>query len=636
MPTNKEVSRYVSTRCLPLIFIFSIFFSSPTPAVWAQAQDSLPEAPVIGKNEKKEFEARAQTLLAYFVEKETRPSFAAVAARYASGERISEAHRMMAQLLSTPSREPGYLFSLIATYLFGRQNLTPALAAQVKATLGRVPLVHDFSEHEMHFYFAALMLAAETWPKMTAEEWFNGKSSADNLREAKEYFSAWLEKAVTEGQSEYDSPQYMPSMFATLAVLHEFSGDEDFRKRLGIMLHVVMIDFAAEHMGGLYGGAHAGDPMPVAISPRDAPSAGFSWLYLGVGRLIPTAELLFSSLSSYKMLTIVQQLAKRRDPIGGFVHQERKRRTPSLRYESDPAAPVCKYTYVTRNYILGSIPGGVFSPRDQHSWGLVYRSRGDQRPILFLTTPAASGRDLAKFRAAEPRILEAEAKTRNFSDNPLQAFVGPSDLERIFQHRNALVGLYGAADSLRPVGFFSPDLDTLLLPATNGSAAQPDWIFAKTGETYLALLPLRPCHFENHPEGRWLVSEGLRNGFVLEVSTPIESGNFVEFQRRMRQETKIDLSQFNAGKLRLKYTTAYGDIMEFAFNPADGRSERILNGTPALEKDCALFDSPLLKHFPDSKRIVLRFNNEWLELDCEKWEMIENVSTITEELKAQE
>ncbi|MGH7496574.1 MAG: hypothetical protein ACREOO_29845 [bacterium] len=639
MPMNKEVSRPLSTRCLPLILLLCISFSSPPPILQAQAQDGLMQAPVLGKNEKKEFEARAQTLLAYFVEKETRPSFAAVAARYASGERINEAHRMMSQLLSSPRRNPSYVFDLMATYLFGRQNLTPALAAQVKATLGKIPLVHDFSEHEMHLYFAALMLAAETWPKMSAEEWFNGKSSGDNLREAREYFSIWLEKTVTEGQSEYDSPQYMPAMFAALAVLHEFTRDEDFRKRLSIMLHVLMIDFAAEHMGGLYGGAHAGEPMPLAISPREAPSAGFSWLYLGVGKLIPTTELLFSSLSSYEMLNIVQQLAKRRDPIGGFVHQERKRRAPSLRYESDPAGPVCKYTYVTRNYILGSIAGGAFSPRDQQSWGMVYRTRGDQKPVFFITTPSASGRDLAKFHAAEPRILEAEARARNASANPLQAFTGTTNFERIFQHRNVLVGLYGAADSLTLVkltGFFSPQLDTLLLPASNGSTAQPDWIFAQTGETYFAILPLQPFRFENQSEGRWLISENRHNGFVLEVSTPIESDNFSEFRRRIRQETKIDLSQLAASKMRIKYTTTYGDVMEFAFHPAKAHTERSLNGTTVLEKDCTLFNSPLLKHAPGSKRIVLRFKNEWLELDCEKWEMIENMSTITEELKAQE
>ena len=634
MAKHKDVAQLISpSSLLPLFFLCASLLPPALPA-FAQVQDSLPPAPR-NINEQKEFEARAQTLLAYFVEKETRPSFAAAVARYAAGEQINEAHRMMAQLLASPQPTPEFIFGLMAAYLLGRQNLTPALAAKVKAALGKTAPVHDFSEHEMHWYFSALMLGAETWPKMTAEEWFNGKSSANNLREAREYFKAWIEKAVTEGQCEYDSPQYLPAIFSTLAILHEFTRDEDFRQRLHLVMHLLMIDFAAEHMGGMYGGAHAEMPPAAALSLRESPSSGFSWLYLGVGRLVPTAELLFASLSSYQMPRLVHHLAKRRDPIGGFVHQERKRRTPSMRYESDPAAPLCKYTYVSRNYILGSIPGGALSPRDQQSWSLVYRARGDLRPVLFLTTPTAGSHDLAKFNSAEPRVLEAEAKARNAAANPLHAFAGTSNYERIFQHRNVLIGLYAAPDtlvSIKMVGFFSAGLDTLLLPATNHSATPADWIFAQAADTYLAVLPLQSFRFESHPEGRWLISEARRNAFVLEVSTPIESNSFGEFQRRIRQETKIEFSPF-AGKPRLKYTSTYGDVMEFAFNPAQGLAERTLNGKPVWERNCKLFDSPLLKHDPETRRVVLRFKNEWLELDCDKWEMREHISTITQELR---
>ncbi len=639
MPQNKEVPRPVSMLSLFPLFFSAVCFFLATPAARAQILDSLPPAPVNIKDEKRAFEARAHTLLAHFVEKETRPGFAAVAARYASGERINEAHRMLAQLLAAPQAGPAFVFNLMATYCFGRQNLTPALAAQVKAALGKIAPAPDFSEHEMHEYFSALLLAAETWPEMAAEEWFNGKSSAENRREAREYFDGWIEKALTEGQSEYDSPQYMPAIFATLAVLHEFTREEDFRQRLQIVMHVLMIDFAAEHMGGLYGGAHTGSPMPAAVSPRETPSAGLSWLYLGVGKLMPNAELLFASLSSYAMPGLIQQLAKRRDPIGGFVHMERKRRAPSLRYEHDPAAPLCKYSYVTRNYILGSMGGGAFAPRDQQAWSLIYRARGEQRPILFITTPTVAAKDLAKFNSAEPRILEAEAKAR-YAAAPAQAFSGTSNYERIFQHRNVLIGLYGSPDTLhvtnpiKVLGFFSVGLDTLLLPAPPDSAAPADWIFARADETYIAILPLQPFRFENHSEGRWFISEGGRNGFVLEVSTPLESNSFEEFQRRIRQETRIDVSRL-ASKLQIKYHTIYGDVMEFAFHPASDQAERVLNDKPVLEKDCVLFDSPLLKYYPDSKRIVLRFKNEWLELDGESWEMHENVSTITEELKSQ-
>jgi len=170
---------------------------------------------------------------------------------------------------------------------------------------------------------------------------------------------------------------------------------------------------------------------------------------------------------------------------------------------------------------------------------------------------------------------------------------------------------------------------------SNQNASAPEWLFAQAGDTYIALMPLQPYHFETSAQGRWLISEARRNGFILEVSTPIESGSFAEFQRRLHSETKIDRSHFTS-KLHLKYTTAYGDIMEFTFNPNTGAAERVLNGKPVSDRECVLFSSPLLKHFPERRRVVLRFKNEWLELDCDKWEMHQNISTITEELKAQD
>lgn len=98
------------------------------------AAQTPPEPP----NPKKEFEDRAQTLLAYFVEKETRPSFAAVAARFAAGERITEAQRMMSDLLFASNNEAAYAFRMMATYMYGRQNLPPALAEKIKTSLGKI------------------------------------------------------------------------------------------------------------------------------------------------------------------------------------------------------------------------------------------------------------------------------------------------------------------------------------------------------------------------------------------------------------------------------------------------------------------------------------------------------------------
>lgn len=630
MPAHMEVkarSQKLAARVLVSSFIFVLL------AVRLVAAQTPTESPT----PKKEFEDRAQTLLAYFVEKENRASFAAVAARYAAGERISEAQRMMNDLLFASNHEAAYAFRMMATYMYGRQNLPPALAEKIKASLGKIAFFRGTSEHESVLYFTALLLAAETWPEMDAEQWFNGKASAENASEARVYLTQWVEALVREGQIEFDSPQFMPAFFAAAALLHEFTRDEDLRKKLKVALHVLLIDFATEHMAGMYTGAHSRNAQSFALAPREAPTNGFAWLYFGVGRMIPSAELLFASLSSYELPDIITQLATKRDPIGGIVHREHKRLPRSLRDDDALTTGFCKYAYVTRHYALGSIPGGAISTKDQRAWSLTYRSKQDQHPVLFITSPNFTERELGRYHSAEPRLLLEEMKANLKQAGAEALFRGAGEYERLFQHRNVLLALYDTPDSLDAVrlhGFFSQELDTLLAADTTANFRAPDWIFAQAAETFFALLPLQPYRFENFNEGRLFVSSGARNGFILEVSTVTESQTLEEFQRRIRGVTQVDLSNY-AAQNKIVYSTIYGDRMEFSFNATTGKVTRFLNNLPVTFDDCALFESPMLKHYPETKRMVLRFKNEWLELDFDKWEVVENISTITEELKQQ-
>ncbi|MDZ7268060.1 MAG: hypothetical protein ONB48_09830 [candidate division KSB1 bacterium] len=585
-----------------------------------------------------EIELRGQLLLMHFVEQERQPSFAGVAARYATGERVSEAHRMLGELLARPSTAPADAFYRVAIYLFGRQNLPYALAESIKRSLAEVPTRRGEAEHQWHMYHAALLLAAETWPDTPAEQWFNGKSSAENLLEAKSYFNAWITQLVENGQSEYDSPQFMPAFFATLALMHEFTRDDLFRKRLKVVLNLIMLDFASEHLDGLYAGAHSRISEAQIMSPREALSAGFAWLYFGAGKMVPSPELLFASLSSFELASVIRELATNRDPLGGYVHRERKRAARFLRSPAHQEATVCKYNYITRQYILGSHQGGLFYPAHQHSWGLTYLAQTDERPTLFISCPSASASELALFHADEPRVLLAEAGSPRHRRSQESGLTGASAYERLFQHRNVLLGLYDTPDSLRQVrlhGFFSDDLQDLSVTTGGGNSLLPgEWIFCRAAETFIAVLPMQPFRFEKIAGGRLFVSEGPRNGFVIEVSTPLENASFEEFQRRVREVANLTVDQ-DAGATRVRYTTSYGDRMLFSYNAATGAVRRLLNGLPVTAETCPLFESQFMRYFPDQRRLVLRLNNQWLELDFAKWEVNQGYSEITNELRGE-
>jgi hypothetical protein len=606
-------------------------------------------------NIEKALSERRQSLLEYLVEEESAPSFAAVAARYATNERIAEANAMFSQLLRQPSNEASYCFNLTATFLLGQRSMPDSLRKKVQRIFSTHAFLRGEGEHNHLMYYVSILLAAQNWPEMTAEQWFNGKSSAENWREARAYIANWMEKTMTHGQVQFDSPALLPSFVASLELLHEFVVDDhplasangnahhladgknavaNLRVRAGMMLDLLLIDFALEHIDGLYAGGHSHDTEPEVYSPRQSASAALSWLYFGTGEMKPTLEALFSALSGYSVPQLVFDLATNRDPIGGYVHRERKRVGSLQRKNREASATVYKYAYITRDYILGSVQGGLLYPMQQHSWDLTCRAPKDRHPTLFVMHPYYDKHELGTFYAEESSLLLEELtkfKSRYAQSDKL---VGGSPYERIFQHRNVLIALYNIPEGVRfgyLNGFFSEDLQDFILARSDGSQHPAEWIFCRTGNTYIALRPLQPFRFERMDGGLRFISEGRRNGLILEVSTPEESQNFEEFKRRVREVGKLEMRE-SGNQIRVKYITTYGDRMEFNYDSGLGTVERYLNEYPIAIAEWPLFENPFIK-FDESKRLLkLRVKNKWRVLDFLNWTVSEREVSITDEL----
>jgi hypothetical protein len=131
--------------------------------------------------------------------------------------------------------------------------------------------------------------------------------------------------------------------------------------------------------------------------------------------------------------------------------------------------------------------------------------------------------------------------------------------------------------------------------------------------------------------GLRFVSEGRRNGVILEVSTPEESKTFEEFKRRIREVSRVEFKEENQ-QLKVKYTTSYGDRMEFVYDGNTNSVERYLNELPFRYTDWPLFANPFIK-YDESKRILqLRVKNKWRALDFMNWTVSERAGSFTEEL----
>jgi hypothetical protein len=533
--------------------------------------------------------------------------------------------------------------------------MTESLRTSVQRIFFSNPFIRGDSEANQIRYYAALLLAAQTWPDMAATQWFNGKSSAENWREASAYLLEWMDNLVLSGQTQFDSPELLPAFVACLELLHEYVTDDppfeptnghssatangkknaiNLHTRISMILDLLLIDFALEQIDGMYAGAHSYDTEPAVYSPRQSANAALFWLYFGQGEMKPAMEALISALSGYSVPEAVYRLATDRDPLGGYVHRERKRVRNQLRNSYERSTSVYKYAYITHNYVLGSLQGGLLSPMQQHTWDLTYLSPKDPHPTLFVMHPYYDRRELSAFYVDEPALLADELAKFKGQYNRGDKLVGGSPYEQIFQHRNTLIALYNIPDDVQfghISGFFSKALQDWNELDANGMSHDPEWLFCRAGNTFIAFRPLQEFRINPMPEGWRFISEYRRNGVILEVSTPEETKSFDEFIRRVLEVSKLEFREENE-QIKVKYTTTYGDRMDFVYDGKTGAVERLLNEFPLKFDNWPIFDNPAIK-YDEAKRILqLRDKNKWRALDFKNWTVSERTGSFVEEL----
>jgi hypothetical protein len=260
-----------------------------------------------------------------------------------------------------------------------------------------------------------------------------------------------------------------------------------------------------------------------------------------------------------------------------YEQQERKRVRNVIRYGTAMNPPVYKQLYMTADYALGSVQGGILQPIQQHTWDVTFDDP-DTSSTVFTLHPYYAAEELAMFFPEELEWLSNEVDRYHRVYTDPNKWNASSPYERTFQHRNALVVLYDLApDAIHPHvdGFFPKTLKRREVDPSG-------WIFAQGGRAYIAVRPLAPYEWIEEPTVWRLRSRARRNGFVVEVAQASDYASWDAFKQRIRANG-LDTAAF-ATDARVAYTTSAGDRMGFSF--PDGRT---LNGQPVHYDDMPLF-----------------------------------------------
>jgi hypothetical protein len=568
------------------------------------------------------FGARASRLLEVAAG-ESETSFFSLAAKIRLGQGLPRAYVIMDSMTRDISMGGMfYAYTMMGTYLHVRTLLPDSLHRKVREAFRVRTMYRGDTENHWVMYYTGMYLAAQTWPGEEGSRWFNGKSSAENFREAKEWLEFWMRTTSTIGQGEFDSPTYSTVFLAPMLVLYEFAADPVMKRRTQMMLDLLLSDYAAEHLKGNYCGGHSRDYPDDIINPLAAPAARVAWLYFGEPkeerwnetRFRPrnrgSWETVFAALGTYRLPEIVYQMAT--DRSIPYVHTETKRVRNVIRFGDERNPPVYKYTFMTGDYALGSLQGGILQPIQQHTWDVTYVSDKPNNTI-FTLHPFASGKELAMFFPEEIKFLAGEVDRYHLVYTNPNKWNSSSPYEQTFQHENAIIVLYNIEKGTRHShidGFFPKNLDERLIDSTG-------WIFCRAGRVYVAFYPLKPYEWiEEEVNWRWRSSD-LKNGVIVEVGSAATTPSFAAFQRKIRG-TRILFPDFD-NRLTVEYTTTSGHRMVFTHSGARRVDDREVDF-----RQYRLFRGPSMQAEVGSGVIVLTHGGETRTLDFNSVTIREN------------
>jgi hypothetical protein len=271
------------------------------------------------------------------------------------------------------------------------------------------------TENHWLLYYTSLYLMAQLWPDQSGDQWYTGKTSAENLREAEGWINSWVRLTTTRGQGEYDSPHYMGLYFLSMSYLAEWAKDPAMKKRAAMMLDYLIADYAAESLDGIYVGAHSRVYDRPVVEKWLNPSSDFGWVLFGSGNPIdpPDGYIIFYVLASaYEPADILQRIATDREHP--YTHYERKRTRNRWRFNDELHGPVYKTTYVRKEYAVGSDQGGTLQPIQEHSWDVTWNvpdPRGVQN-TFFTLHPYSSLHELQTYFTLEELRFSRQARRR--------------------------------------------------------------------------------------------------------------------------------------------------------------------------------------------------------------------------------
>jgi hypothetical protein len=558
---------------------------------------------------------------------------AAIAIKLTLGQDLDVCSQRVIELMREPGTGPFWMFPCVGVSFAGRERLTAEARQSIRRAWHTTRQVRGDTENHFVMYYASLYLMSELYPNEPGETWYTGKSSEENLAEARGFLLNWMDLTTTVGQGEYNPTHYIGEYAIPMLYLATWAEDPEIKQRGRMMLDWLFAELAANTLNGVLRGPNSRTDEGSVIERWNSLASYFSWLLFG--NTPPTAGyggwgLYFAPVAkNYVLPEVIYRIAT--DNTTDDLQKDRARTRRRWRYSDELSPAVRKTNYIRRDYAVGSTQGGLIDPIQTHAWDVTWAEpdpRGKHN-TMFSLHPFSSGRAMQSYFPwyPEPMVKGVTKEGKPSYDSP-DKVVGSSPYERIFQDLDTVVALYDIAPGERFPhinGFFSKDLQQVTEDASG-------WIFAQGGQTYLAYRPLAPYHWipylhynggwakvQQDLGGRLLTSPHLKNGTIVQAASTSEFADFAAFKAAI---TALPLTFTLQPVPSVKMTTLRGKRIEFTHGKTP-----LVNGAPVDYMKWKLFEGPWLNAEVGGRKLTITHGRLERVLDF-------NTLTIVDRIRA--
>jgi hypothetical protein len=545
-----------------------------------------------------------------------RGGYMEIAARMHLGQDPEWVAARLNALMQDPRGDMFWMYPMTFVAFAGRNVLPDSLRAQIRDLWRTYTPYRGDTENHWVMYYASLYLMTQMYPGEPASSWYNGRSSEENHREAREWLEHWTGLTTTIGQGEFDSPGYFSFFIAPLGLLYAYAEDPLMKQRASMLLDYLIADFAVESLNGLYTGGFSRVHPDNVHARWTGNSTAHAWLLFGNTPFFARGETLILAMSGYRPPEILHRIAT--DRTAPYLHRELKRTRHRIRLSDVKNAPVYKTTWMRPEYAVASMQGGLLQPIQQHTWEVLWATNDHVagHNMLYALHPYSSAFELAMYFPEEPEIMvDGVSKSKATYDQP-EKWTGGSPYEQIFQDEDVIIALYDISEGTRfphISGFFS----RFLREKTEDASG---WIFARGGDALIAYHPLAPFEWRDEAGGdRRLHSPHLRNGAVVQVAPASAFESLATFRRAvLDRHLHIDMS----GRPHVVFESLAGRRLEARFGDLP-----TVDGTPVDYAAWPLFGGPFLQAAPGSGRLELRHGSLRRILDFNTMTVVDRVES---------